>query len=141
MLQSALLSRKQLREVCTHLRLIPSSAMRLLQVGKEFDNIPPVAWVGGDGHRDELMPGVIVIVEGIEETFLNVNLPCDEEFAVMQVGTDLLFDFFKWEACPVAKDCLAMLLVVAGIAVQVGKADVRIVRHDEPCLPPPNPAP
>jgi len=101
LLQSAFLFRKLLRKVCAHLCLVPSSAMRLFLVGEEFGNIPPVVRVkyriSGDGHRDELMPGMIVVVQDLEEAFLQMNLPGDEEFTIVQVGTNLFFDFIRGE--------------------------------------------
>lgn len=101
MLQRLLLFRKLLRKVCAHLCLVPSSAMRLFQVGEEFGNIPPVVRVkyriSSDGHRDELMPGMIVVVQNLEEAFLQMNLPGDEEFTIVQKGADLFFDFIQGE--------------------------------------------
>lgn len=87
------------------------------------------------------MPGVIVVMKVIEETFHDLNLPCNEELAVLQEGTDLRFNILDGKDILVAKDCLAMLLVVAGIAVHIGKADVRVVRHDAPCRLLPSPVP
>ncbi len=87
---------------------------------------------GGRFHTDKFMPGVIVIVQCIEETFIDVNLSGDEIFAVIQAGANLLFNLLQWELFFIGLDRLAMLFVIGGIAVHIGKANVR---HGMPGLP------
>jgi len=51
----------------------------------------------------ELMPGMIIVVQDIEKAFLDVDLSCDEIFAIAQEGTDLLLDSFKWQQAVLVK--------------------------------------
>jgi hypothetical protein len=69
---------------------------------------------------------MIVFIQGIEEAFLDVNLPGDKELAMLQAGTDLLLDFIERQEGAVGKDRFAVLFVVAGVTVQIFEAHIRI---------------
>jgi hypothetical protein len=92
--------------------------MGVLQVGQEFSNVPFVIrlWIEGGIisrlHPDKLMPGMVVIVQRIEEALLLMYLPGNEEFTVAQTGEDLFLDLLNGELCLVGKDDLAVTSVL-----------------------------
>ena len=81
------------------------------------------------------MPRMIVLAHDIEEAFLDLHLPGDEELSIGEKGTYLCINVLNGPLCFIREDDFAMLLVIAGIAVHVDKADVS---HRTLCLPPPS---
>lgn len=134
-------------EVLAHIHLVPAGAFCFLQVHQEFRDVPRGVMFRVKGgmvgrlHLFELMPGMVIVVEHIEEALLQMDLPGDEVFTTVQTGADLLLDLIRRKLFFVGEDRLAVLFVIAGIAVHIGEADVRADCHDAPCLPPPSPAP
>ena len=80
------------------------------------------------------MPGMIVLAHDIEEAFLDLHLPGDEEQSIGEKGTYLCINFLNGPLCFIREDDFAMLLVIAGIAIHVDKANVRFSHRDT--LPP-----
>ena len=66
------------------------------------------------------MPGMIVVlVQNIEETFLDIHLPGNEELTILQTGADLFFNFINGHKGEIGEDSLAMQFVITGIAIQI----------------------
>jgi hypothetical protein len=64
------------------------------------------------------MPGMIVIImQYLEETFLNVDLLRDEEFIIPQTRSDLFLNIFDGHAGGIGENRFAVLFVIAGIAI------------------------
>lgn len=65
--------------------------------------------LSGDFHPVELMPGMVVMLQNIEEeALLDFYLPCNEELAILQAGTDLFLNFFNEHEGAVGEDRFAM---------------------------------
>jgi hypothetical protein len=66
------------------------------------------------------MPGMIVVlVQNVEETFLDIHLPGNEELTILQTGADLFFNFINGYKGEIGEDSLAMQFVITGIAIEI----------------------
>ena len=105
-----------------NVQFIPAGLVSLLQLGDELADVPPVLFLcpvlriersqGGYFHAFKFVPGMIVIVQGIEEALLDVDLPGDEEFAILETGADLPLNICQRQEAVIAEDGLAMQLVI-----------------------------
>jgi len=80
------------------------------------------------------MPGMIVLAHDSEEAFLELRLLGDEEQAIGEQEAHLSINLINGQLSFIREDDLAMLLVIAGIAVQIDKANVRLGSHGTSCF-------